>query len=51
MVDQVFESKRASFGERSAFSGPKGNVGLLDLFEGRRQLMLQRALFKPGVFG
>ena len=33
------------------FEGPKGNVTLLDLFEGRRQLILYRAFFEPGVFG
>jgi predicted dithiol-disulfide oxidoreductase (DUF899 family) len=33
------------------FEGPKGNVSLLDLFEGRRQLVLYRAFFEPGVFG
>jgi predicted dithiol-disulfide oxidoreductase (DUF899 family) len=33
------------------FDGPKGKVSLLDLFEGRRQLVLYRAFFEPGVFG
>jgi predicted dithiol-disulfide oxidoreductase (DUF899 family) len=33
------------------FEGPKGRVSLLDLFEGRRQLVLYRAFFEPGVFG
>ena len=33
------------------FEGPNGKVGLLDLFEGRRQLVLYRAFFEPGVFG
>jgi predicted dithiol-disulfide oxidoreductase (DUF899 family) len=33
------------------FEGPKGKVGLLDLFEGRPQLILYRAFFEPGVFG
>jgi predicted dithiol-disulfide oxidoreductase (DUF899 family) len=33
------------------FIGPKGKVSLLDLFEGRRQLVLYRAFFEPGVFG
>lgn len=32
------------------FEGPQGKVGLLDLFEGRRQLILYRAFFEPGVF-
>lgn len=34
-----------------AFEGPEGKVSLLDLFEGRRQLILYRAFFEPGVFG
>lgn len=34
-----------------AFDGPNGRVSLLDLFEGRRQLILYRAFFEPGVFG
>jgi predicted dithiol-disulfide oxidoreductase (DUF899 family) len=33
------------------FEGPDGNVSLLDLFEGRRQLIVYRAFFEPGVFG
>src|SRR5579864_168747 len=33
------------------FEGPSGKVGLLDLFEGRRQLIVYRAFFEPGVFG
>ena len=33
------------------FDGPKGKVSLLDLFEGRPQLVLYRAFFEPGVFG
>lgn len=31
------------------FVGPDGEVGLLDLFEGRRQLVVYRAFFEPGV--
>jgi predicted dithiol-disulfide oxidoreductase (DUF899 family) len=31
--------------------GPKGKVSLLDLFEGRRQLIVYRPSFEPGVFG
>jgi len=34
-----------------AFDGPKGRVSLLDLFEGRRQLIVYRAFFEPGVYG
>jgi predicted dithiol-disulfide oxidoreductase (DUF899 family) len=33
------------------FEGPSGRVPLLDLFEGRRQLIVYRAFFEPGVFG
>src|SRR5262249_6277223 len=32
------------------FEGPKGKVSVLDLFEGRRQLIVYRAFFEPGVF-
>ena len=33
------------------FEGPDGPVGLLDLFEGRRQLIVYRFFFEPGVDG
>ena len=33
------------------FDGPHGRVGLLDLFEHRRQLIVYRAFFEPGVSG
>lgn len=33
------------------FEGPGGPVGLLDLFEGRRQLIVYRFFFEPGVSG
>src|SRR5258708_26068891 len=33
------------------FEGAQGKVSLLDLFEGRRQLIVYRAFFEPGVFG
>ncbi len=33
------------------FEGPNGKASLLDLFEGRRQLIVYRAFFDPGVFG
>src|SRR3954453_4364207 len=33
------------------FDGPNGRMRLLDLFEGRRQLIVYRAFFEPGVFG
>jgi predicted dithiol-disulfide oxidoreductase (DUF899 family) len=31
--------------------GPEGKASLLDLFEGRRQLIVYRAFFEPGVHG
>jgi predicted dithiol-disulfide oxidoreductase (DUF899 family) len=33
------------------FDGPKGPVSLLDLFDGRRQLIVYRAFYEPGVHG
>ena len=33
------------------FEGPDGPRGLLDLFEGRRQLLVYRAFYEPGVAG
>ena len=32
-------------------TGPKGKASLLDLFDGRRQLIVYRAFFEPGVDG
>src|SRR6058998_3307301 len=37
--------------KKYAFDGPKDKASLLDLFEGRRQLILYRAFFEPGVVG
>jgi len=37
--------------EDYTFDGPDGKVSLLDLFEGRRQLIVYRAFHEPGVFG
>lgn len=34
-----------------AFEGPAGKASLLDLFDGRRQLIVYRAFFEPGVHG
>jgi predicted dithiol-disulfide oxidoreductase (DUF899 family) len=34
-----------------AFEGPDGRASLLDLFDGRRQLIVYRAFFEPGVSG
>src|SRR5580692_8189815 len=33
------------------FDGPAGKASLLDLFEGRHQLVVYRAFFEPGVHG
>ena len=33
------------------FDGPDGRASLLDLFDGRRQLIVYRAFFEPGVHG
>ena len=33
------------------FEGPAGKASLLDLFDGRRQLIVYRAFFEPGVAG
>src|ERR1700726_3088959 len=33
------------------FDGPRGRASLIDLFEGRRQLIVYRAFFEPGVHG
>jgi predicted dithiol-disulfide oxidoreductase (DUF899 family) len=37
--------------ERYEFEGPEGKASLLDLFEGRRQLVLYHFMFAPGVDG
>ena len=34
-----------------AFESPRGRISLLDLFDGRRQLIVYRAFFEPGVHG
>ncbi|MFZ1168614.1 MAG: DUF899 family protein [Candidatus Sulfotelmatobacter sp.] len=34
--------------KKYTFDGPKGRVSLLDLFEGRPQLIVYRAFFEPG---
>ncbi|QUD88142.1 DUF899 domain-containing protein [Phenylobacterium montanum] len=33
------------------FEGPHGKASLVDLFEGRSQLIVYRAFYEPGVFG
>lgn len=38
-------------GKNYQFVGPLGSVGLLDLFEDRRQLVVYRAFYEPGVHG
>jgi len=40
-----------SVDKKYEFDGPKGKVSLLDLFDGRPQLIVYRAFFEPGVFG
>lgn len=37
--------------KRYEFFGPEGKLSLLDLFGGRRQLIVYRAFFEPGVYG
>jgi len=37
--------------KKYSFDGAKGRASLLELFEGRRQLILYRAFFEPGVYG
>ncbi|HXP67576.1 MAG TPA: DUF899 domain-containing protein [Steroidobacteraceae bacterium] len=37
--------------EQYKFDGPAGPESLLDLFDGRSQLIVYRAFFEPGVFG
>jgi predicted dithiol-disulfide oxidoreductase (DUF899 family) len=37
--------------EEYVFDGPDGKANLLDLFQGRRQLIVYRAFFEPGVKG
>jgi predicted dithiol-disulfide oxidoreductase (DUF899 family) len=37
--------------KRYAFEGPEGDASLLDLFEGRRQLLLYHFMFAPDVHG
>lgn len=37
--------------KKYAFEGPGGRASLLDLFEGRRQLIVYRAFLEPGVSG
>ncbi|MFI6866960.1 DUF899 domain-containing protein [Nocardia sp. NPDC050406] len=37
--------------ERYVFDGPDGPASLLDLFQGRRQLLVYRAFFEPDVVG
>ena len=38
-------------GKGHTFDGPNGKASLLDLFAGRRQLIVYRAFFEPGVHG
>src|SRR6201982_3770713 len=38
-------------GKDYEFDGPQSKLSLLDLFDGRRQLIVYRAFFEPGVVG
>ena len=40
---------RLAVGKEYVFEGPDGRVGLLGLFEGRRQLIVYRFFYEPGV--
>jgi predicted dithiol-disulfide oxidoreductase (DUF899 family) len=40
-----------SVDRRYTFEGPDGTMSLLDLFDGRRQVIVYRAFFDPGVHG
>ena len=40
-----------SVDKQYTFDGPAGGTSLLDLFAGRRQLIVYRAFFEPGVHG
>ena len=42
---------RQAVSKEYSFEAPDGPVGLLDLFEGRRQLIVYRFFFEPGVSG
>jgi predicted dithiol-disulfide oxidoreductase (DUF899 family) len=42
---------RMAVDKEYAFEGPEGTVGLADLFAGRRQLIVYRFFFEPGVNG
>ena len=35
--------------KKYVFDGPKGKASLIDLFEGRRQLIMYRAFYEPGI--
>jgi predicted dithiol-disulfide oxidoreductase (DUF899 family) len=37
--------------KKYTFQGPEGEASLLDLFHNRKQLIVYRAFFEPGVFG
>ena len=42
---------RTAIEKQYRFEGPSGPASLLDLFEGRRQLVVYRFFFEPGVMG
>src|ERR1700694_5788820 len=42
---------RLAVEKKYEFDGPEGKASLLDLFQGRRQLIVYRAFFESGVHG
>jgi len=42
---------RMAVADDYAFEGPNGRVSLLDMFDGRRQLIVYRFFYEPGVVG
>ena len=51
MAAQRRRMPRMAVEKEYAFEGPHGPATLLDLFEGRRQLIVYRFFFEPGVAG
>ena len=51
MVAERRRMPRVAVEKEYRFEGPDGAASLLDLFEGRRQLIVYRFFFEPGVAG
>ena len=51
LADERRRMPRMALEKQYAFEGPHGPASLLDLFEGRRQLIVYRFFFEPGVEG